>query len=140
MKNKNISVKECFTKSFINEATKNDSIIDSIMESSGLINVRKAPKDFKVEWHTVESPTRLRKIFELEDTKVLKLFLSELIDYEDEHDHFAKLITEGTNVTIEVNTRDIQTITQLDYEYAEYANDLYSDLMQALYKNMTIEK
>tara|TARA_Y100000310_G_scaffold345054_1_gene461440 strand:- start:715 stop:1137 length:423 start_codon:yes stop_codon:yes gene_type:complete len=140
MKNNDKSIRGCFTKNFISEATKDDSFVETLLESNGLIKVRKAPKNFKVEWHTVENPTRLRKVFDLESTKVLKLFLNELIDYEDDHDHFAKLNVEGTNVTVEVNTRDIQTITQLDYEYAEYANDLYDDLMQALYQNMTIEK
>lgn len=138
MKIKNI--KDCFTDKFINEAKQGTTILESMLETNGLIKIRKAPKNFQVEWHTVESPLRLKKIFDLEDSRVLKLFLNELIDYEDDHDHFAKLIVEGNKVTIEVNTHDIQTITQLDYDYAEYADALYADLMQALYQNIMIQK
>lgn len=134
------SIKDCLTKRFINEAKQGSTLIETMLETNGLVKVRNAPKNFQVEWHTVESPLRLRKVFDLEDTRVLKLFLNELIDYEDDHDHFAKLTVEGNKVTIEVNTHDINTITQLDYDYAEYADALYKDLMQAFYQNIMIEK
>ena len=74
------SIKDCLTKRFINEAKQGNTLIETMLETNGLVKVRNAPKNFQVEWHTVESPLRLRKVFDLEDTRVLKLFLNELID------------------------------------------------------------
>ena len=109
---------------------------------SGLIKVVE-PIDTKVtvDWHTLESPRRLRKIIELYDSATLQFFVNELLDYEAQIGHNAKIMIEGTHITVEVYTHDLNDVTDVDRDYARMVDSIYEDAIDIMNrKNMLAKK
>jgi len=109
---------------------------------SGLIKVvEPIDSEVTVDWHTLESPHRLRKIIELYDSATLKFFVNELLDYEVQEGHNAKIMLEGTHVTVEVYTHDLNDITDIDRDYAQMVDSIYEDAIDIMNrKNMLAKK
>ena len=84
------------------------------------------PKKF--DWTTLQAPERIVKSFQFKHYKILKAFLSELIDYQEKLGHHAKIIVEGNIVTVESYTHNVEEITELDLELAKFADLLYQDV------------
>jgi len=55
-------------------------------------------------------------------------FVRELLEYEEKTEHNAELSLLEDSVTIKVYTKDIKQITELDREYARFADQLYKDI------------
>jgi len=56
-------------------------------------------------------------------------FIKILLDYEDEVGHNAKMIINEGIVVLMLQTKDIEKITELDKEYAKYADAVYKDIV-----------
>ena len=123
------SLKEYITKD-LREATVREaqSRVPSIVKLDGLIKVVQPTETTpRLDWHTVDNPTRLKKRYELYTLDIVKYFVLELLDYEMRTLHNAKIIIENTQVIIEVYTHDINDITSADRDYAQFADQLYVD-------------
>jgi pterin-4a-carbinolamine dehydratase len=81
-------------------------------------------------WETIESPQRLIKDFQFTSRSLAYEFLRQIMLYENEVLHYGKLTLEGLNVRIEVFTSDIDSITNLDYEYAEFVEQIFVDVCE----------
>ncbi len=81
-------------------------------------------------WEIVSDPNRLAKTYVFEDQGSLKLFVEDLLGYQSDVDHFAKMIIENLNVVVEVYTHDINDITELDQEFAVATDEIYNDIQQ----------
>jgi len=79
------------------------------------------------KWKKLESPTRLRKIFKFSKQEARNRFVKKILAYEDETQHNAVITVDEGQVTLDVRTKDIDQITELDKEYARYADVLYKD-------------
>ena len=79
-------------------------------------------------WEIVTSPNRLMKTFEFDDFNGLKAFLDELLNYQENVGHHAKLIVDARKVVIEVYTHDVDDVTELDTEYAAMADAIQEDV------------
>ena len=79
-------------------------------------------------WEVVESPRRLMKTFGFDNKKLKKSFVIELLEYEEEVNHYAKITVNAETVIIEVYTHDVDDVTELDKEYAVAADDIYQDI------------
>lgn len=80
-------------------------------------------------WETTKDPTRMKKTFKFFDNELRNFFVKKLFEYEIETQHNANLnIDEGT-VSISLFTKDIDQITDLDKEYAKFADLLYKDVI-----------
>jgi len=80
------------------------------------------------EWEVVESPNRLIKDYSLLDRNAVKVFVAGLLQFEDTVGHHAKIVVENIDVRVEVYTHDVNDITELDTEYAQYADLLFADV------------
>jgi len=80
------------------------------------------------EWETAESPTRLIKDYAFSDRTVVFRFVTGLMQFEDTIGHHAKIVIENNDVRLEVYTHDVDDITELDAEYAKYADMLFQDV------------
>ncbi len=83
----------------------------------------------KTEWQTVDSPRRLMKEFTFEDQSLLISFVAELLQYQEELQHHAKITFDYGKVIVEVYTHDLNDITELDIEYAQTADKISQDVM-----------
>lgn len=81
------------------------------------------------KWEKVESPTRLRKKFQFMSQEDRNTFVRELLDYEDEVKHNATITVQEDEVVLDVRTKDIDQITEIDKEYAKHADELYRDVV-----------
>ena len=80
-------------------------------------------------WETVDSPKRLHKAYKFISSELRNAFVEGLFDYEKKVGHNAKLTIEEYKVTLDVYTKDIDQITELDKEYAQYADVLFKDIV-----------
>ena len=81
------------------------------------------------KWKKVESPTRLRKTFKFMSQEDRNEFVRELLTYEDDTQHNATITVDEGEVTLDVRTKDVDQITELDKEYAKHADALYRDVV-----------
>lgn len=80
------------------------------------------------DWVVESSPERLTKKFEFPSTDARNYFISEMLQYEKETSHNAMICIEGKDVTVEVYTHDLMSVTELDKEYAGYCDLVFSDM------------
>lgn len=72
---------------------------------------------------------KLSKVFRFRDIGERNLFVKHLLDHEQEVQHNANLVIDEDYVDVCVWTRDINSITEIDKEYAKYADSLYKDVL-----------
>jgi 4a-hydroxytetrahydrobiopterin dehydratase len=82
----------------------------------------------KSEWEVVSDPNRLMKTFEFESYIEMKAFVSELMSYQEQVGHHAKLTVNYRDVIVEVYTHDVNDVTELDQEYAQSADQIHQDV------------
>lgn len=80
-------------------------------------------------WKKVASPTRLRKTFKFRTQEMRNEFVKELLQHEIETQHNATITIEEGEVTLDIRTKDIDQITELDKEYARWSDELYKDVV-----------
>ena len=83
------------------------------------------------EWELMEDPIRLGRLFEFKSREQLMFFLDEILEYENVTGHNAKIIINGMIVMIEVYTHDVNNVTELDTEYAQTTDEIYTDALGA---------
>lgn len=81
------------------------------------------------KWEKVKSPTRLRKTFKFFSQNARNNFVKKLLAYEVETQHNATITIDEGQVTLDIRTRDLDQITELDKEYAKFADLLFKDIV-----------
>jgi pterin-4a-carbinolamine dehydratase len=117
---------------YLNEGDKtNPSCIISetflVPMSAGCSELPLQPIDFS-QWEIVSDPTRFKREFKFATFPEFKGFLDEVLDYQEEAGHHAKIMLEGLQVLIEVHTHDVNDITELDQEYVQAVDQIYRDV------------
>ena len=82
----------------------------------------------KSEWEVVSDPNRLMKRYSISPYEKLVQFIHELLDYQEEVQHHAKITVEYDEVIIEVYTHDVNDVTEIDLEYASAADQIFEDV------------
>ena len=80
------------------------------------------------DWSLQYEPERLHRVYEFQNLSQRGLFVEELMALEERSGHYAKLTIEGTRVTVEVWTHDLNRVTELDQEYAGDCDVLFNDV------------
>lgn len=110
---------------YINTARRSMSFgrlpIEPLSSGAAIIPVEK--------WEKVASPTRLHKTYRFMSMDLRNRFVMSLFDYEAKVGHHAKMTIDEDSVTLDVHTRDVDQITELDKEYATYADILFKDVV-----------
>jgi pterin-4a-carbinolamine dehydratase len=84
------------------------------------------------KWEKVASPTRLRKTFNFMSQEKRNEFVQGLFEYETKTRHNAMITVDEDKVTLDVRTKDVDQITELDKEYAKFADVLFRDVVYNL--------
>ena len=96
---------------------------DALLESNSLpIH----PRTF--DWKLLENPERIGKKFKFSDFKTMFSFVLNLMKYQEEIGHHAEIYMQHRSVSVEVFTHDVNTVTELDLEFAKYCDDLFTDV------------
>ena len=78
-------------------------------------------------WELKKHPNRLVKKFNFNKPEAQRNFVLDLLEYEEEFGHNAKIIISGKSIKIEVFTHYLEDITEMDKEYADVADEIYKD-------------
>ncbi len=87
------------------------------------------------QWNELRDPNRLVCTFEFDDPHILRRFVTEVLDFQEDAQHHGTLLVDVPTIRVEVWTRDINDVTELDREYAAELTDIYSDVM-GVYSNV----
>ena len=69
------------------------------------------------------------KKFEFRVQKHRNEFIKQLLEYEDDVGHNAKMVVNEGLVVLMLQTKDIDRVTELDKEYSKYADAVYKDVV-----------
>jgi pterin-4a-carbinolamine dehydratase len=81
------------------------------------------------KWTKVDSPLRLRKTYKFLSSSARNRFVEGLFEYEDRTNHSAMITVDEGQVTLDIRTKDVDQITELDKEYAKFADVLFKDVV-----------
>ena len=81
-----------------------------------------------ITWKVVTDPERFMKRFEFQDRRVLIDFLAEIFDFENETNHHGKLTIDENYVDVEIYTKTVDCITELDLEYTKTLDQMFEDV------------
>lgn len=81
------------------------------------------------KWSITKDPASMRKTFKFFSTDLRNRFVKKLLQYELETQHNAILTIEEGSVMINVYTKDVDMVTELDKDYAKFADILYKDIV-----------
>ena len=80
-------------------------------------------------------PERFMRRFEFNSRDRLVDFLGEVLELENEMNHNGKLTVDHLHVDIEVYTKSIDCVTELDIEYTHAVSQIYEDVENYGYKS-----
>lgn len=86
------------------------------------------------KWDLVNNKT-LEKKFYFSSNEKRNNFIEKLFEYENKKNHHAVIIISEDIVKIILSTKNLSSVTELDKEYASYADSVFSDLMTEWKKN-----
>ena len=86
-----------------------------------------------IEWKIVTDPERFMRRFEFSSRDRLTDFLGEVLELENEMNHNGKISIDHLHVDIEVYTKSIDCITELDIEYTVAVSQIYEDVLNYEY-------
>ena len=81
----------------------------------------------RVDWEVVESPRRLLKSYTFASPEHRKRFLIEFMEEQDQMHHHARMTIDENEIHVEIYTRDLNTITELDHHLARLADLIFTD-------------
>jgi len=81
------------------------------------------------KWVKVDSPPRLKKKFRFRSQKLRNEFVKEIFDIELEKNHNAAITIDEDFVVIELRTKDIDQITEIDKEFSKTIDVLFKDIV-----------
>jgi pterin-4a-carbinolamine dehydratase len=80
------------------------------------------------EWEILQSPERYRRQYEFEGINEMKYFIDQVLEYQQEINHHAKITFTNLKITVETYTHDIAGISNLDIKLKKFCDDIYEDL------------
>lgn len=76
----------------------------------------------------IDEPEFLQKTFKFRRAIDRNDFVVELFEYEKQIKHLGKIEIVDDSVTVTLQTKTIELVTELDKEYAKFADVLYKDI------------
>ena len=114
---------------YLGESTSERDPLQNIVPADLIQERADLPVDVvEVEWQVKESPERMVRIFQFQDLTARNWFLTEILENEKSNLHYGKILIEGLKATIEVQTHDLNRVTELDQEYAAYCDEVWGDV------------
>tara|TARA_Y100000034_G_scaffold81271_1_gene97395 strand:- start:242 stop:547 length:306 start_codon:yes stop_codon:yes gene_type:complete len=82
----------------------------------------------KSDWDRKEGPERIQKTFQFKSRSGALHFLNKLIELEEQKGHHAAIMISEDRVTVQLRTKSLDQVTDLDIEYAHIANEIAEDV------------
>jgi len=85
-----------------------------------------------IEKWKIDKDKKLTKKFMFESHEDRNRFLTSMLSYESQLGHHASFVIDELEIKISLLTKDVDKITELDKEYAKYADTIRRDLVYKL--------
>lgn len=85
----------------------------------------------KNEWTMLTDPEALQRFFEFKNTTSLLYFLEDIIQLQDTMNHHGRVLIDHMNVLVQINTKTLERVTDLDVEWAQKVDEIYKDTRQS---------
>ena len=89
-------------------------------------------------WHmqkTSQGGSQLVKTYSFREVQQRNAFVRGLTSYEESIGHFGKLSIDKESVSISVWTDGIDSVSEIDKEYAAFSDSLYKEVTRAVYNS-----
>jgi len=83
----------------------------------------------KRDWEVKQDPIRWHKIFKIKSNDKFNEFIFNVLEFQNETNHHAKMIVMYPKIQIEVWTHGLMDITEIDNEWIETCDDIYKEVM-----------
>lgn len=112
-------------ESYFKESSKisfDEKIVNAIRES--------VPIDVPNEksWDLLSEPEVLQRLFKFEKVENLIYFLEDVIQLQEQVSHHGKILIDGTQVLIQINTKVVNRVTDLDVGWTRKVDEIYRDV------------
>lgn len=81
------------------------------------------------KWQILSDPKRMSKTYSFFDTKNKNRFIIDLLEYEEETSHHANVFIQEKTVRIELRTKELDQVTEIDKEYARFLDENYKEVI-----------
>jgi len=81
------------------------------------------------KWELVDNKSGLKKTFVFRTHEQKCEFIKELLEWENDLGHHAKIDIEDKSVNLLVKTENVGIVTEIDKEYADFADVLYKQVV-----------
>lgn len=81
----------------------------------------------KAEWRVSGDSSHLVRSYKFDSDEQLRWFVNEILTLQSELEHHAYVLINEKTVNIKVGTKALQSVTELDVEFASSADQIYSD-------------
>jgi pterin-4a-carbinolamine dehydratase len=79
-------------------------------------------------WAHIDSGRKIRKTYEFEKFQAFHSFVSELLAKLGRMHHDANINIQGKKITVELQTKVIDDVSERDLEVSRFCDDLYEDV------------
>tara|TARA_R100000008_G_scaffold86406_1_gene79380 strand:- start:2147 stop:2482 length:336 start_codon:yes stop_codon:yes gene_type:complete len=85
----------------------------------------------KNKWTMLDDPEVLQRLFEFKNTISLLYFLEDLVQLQDTMNHHGRILIDHMSVLVQINTKSLERVTDLDVEWAQKVDEIYKDTRQS---------
>ena len=80
----------------------------------------------KSEWQ-IESDV-ISRVYHVDNRRHFSYFLNNILDHALEIGHDPVMIVKFPNISIKLSTHDLDQVTELDFEFAKFIDEVYEDI------------
>jgi pterin-4a-carbinolamine dehydratase len=79
-------------------------------------------------WDLLEEPEVLQRLFSFEKALNMVYFLEDVIQLQEQMSHHGKMLIDELQVLIQINTKVMNRVTDLDVEWTKKVDEIYKDV------------
>jgi|TARA_R110000824_G_scaffold262213_7_gene450989 pterin-4a-carbinolamine dehydratase len=79
-------------------------------------------------WDLLEEPEVLQRLFRFEKAPNMVYFLEDVIQLQEQMSHHGKLLIDGLQILVQISTKDMNRVTDLDVEWTKKVDEIYKDV------------
>jgi pterin-4a-carbinolamine dehydratase len=79
----------------------------------------------------LSEPEVLQRLFKFEKVPHLIYFLEDVVQLQEQMSHHGKLLIDGMQVLVQINTKVMNRVTDLDVEWTKKVDEIYKDVRSA---------
>lgn len=80
------------------------------------------------KWELLEDPEALQRLFRFEDSTQLLYFIEDVIQLQEQMSHHGRILIDRLQVLVQISTKVLERVTDLDVEYAKKVDAIYDDI------------